>query len=95
MGHDAIDRETITIGRQGRIVIPARMREALALREGQRVTVAVTDGELHISTVHASIARARSALGITEPRDPSLPGAAGQIRESRDAEVAAELGDRS
>ncbi len=71
MGQGPEHRETVTIGRQGRLVIPARMREALALRDGQRVTLTVSDGELHISTVRASVDRARRALGITARGTPS------------------------
>lgn len=90
MGHEPPDRETVTIGRQGRLVIPARMREALSLKPGQQVTLTISDGELHLSTVRSSVERARRLLGTTEPRDPALPSAAEQIRADRDADLALE-----
>lgn len=88
MGHHEVIREQVTIGKQGRLVIPARIREALSIQDGTRITLRVTDGELQIRTVEASIAKARSILGITGPPPPGSPTAADLIRADREEDLA-------
>ena len=66
-------REQAVVGRQGRLVIPARIREALSIRDGSRVTLEIRDGELHVQTVQASIDRARRILGVSGPPTPGRP----------------------
>ena len=57
---------------QGRLLIPAAMREELGFRPGEELHLRVVDGELHVITVRRSIARTRGIvrrkLGIPEDR---------------------------
>ena len=47
-----------TIGKSGRLVIPAALRKSLNLNEGDGVTLAVKDGHIEISPVAVSIHKA-------------------------------------
>jgi antitoxin PrlF len=56
------------IGRKGRIVIPASMREALGIAEGDVLDLRVADGELRFSTLQSRIRRAQErARRIIKP----------------------------
>ncbi len=62
---------TIRVGNQGRIVIPAGIRDALQIRHGDTVIATVEDGRLVLSTPRAILAAAQAAFdGI--PRNISL-----------------------
>lgn len=50
-------RETIKLGEGGRLVIPAAMREALAIRPGDNVALALEDGVLTLRP-YADVIRA-------------------------------------
>ncbi|MBC7462140.1 MAG: AbrB/MazE/SpoVT family DNA-binding domain-containing protein [Thermoleophilia bacterium] len=65
--------ETIYMGKQGRIVVPARIRAALDLGEGAPLKLVVTEGELHLLTVQAAVDRARKQLGVSGPPAPGAP----------------------
>lgn len=47
------------VGEKGRLVIPAAIREALGIKEGDSVDLRVEDYELRISTRRARIRRAQ------------------------------------
>jgi AbrB family looped-hinge helix DNA binding protein len=47
------------IGGKGRIVIPAAMRQALGMAEGDSVDLRVVDNELRLSTLRSRIKRVR------------------------------------
>jgi len=56
------------IGRKGRIVIPAPMREAMGIAEGDVLDLRVVDGELRFSTLQSRIRRAQErARRIIKP----------------------------
>jgi AbrB family looped-hinge helix DNA binding protein len=56
------------IGKKGRIVIPAPMREALGMAEGDVLDLRVVDGELRFSTLQSRIRRAQEWVrGIVPP----------------------------
>jgi AbrB family looped-hinge helix DNA binding protein len=44
---------------QGRLLIPAEMREQLGMKPGERLTLLVQDGELVVLTFRAGIRRAQ------------------------------------
>ena len=56
---DATDLQhvTVTIGPQGRIVLPADMRRSLGLEPGDRLVARVEDGRLVLETRAAILAR--------------------------------------
>jgi AbrB family looped-hinge helix DNA binding protein len=49
----------IQLGKQGRIVIPAQIREELGLREGERLNARVEDDRLVLETPLAALERLR------------------------------------
>ena len=51
-----------TIGKSGRLVIPAALRKALSLNEGDGVTISVKDGHIEISPVAVSILKAQAMV---------------------------------
>nr|CAA6813801.1 MAG: AbrB/MazE/SpoVT family DNA-binding domain-containing protein [uncultured Thiotrichaceae bacterium] len=51
-----------TIGKSGRLVIPATLRKALGLNEGDGVTIAVKEGHIEISPVAVSIKKAQDLV---------------------------------
>ena len=51
-----------TIGKSGRLVIPAALRKTLGLSEGDGVTISVKDNHIEISPVTVSIKRAQALV---------------------------------
>ena len=62
----------VTIGENGRIVIPAALRRELGMKAGEPVVLRVEDGELRISTVEAALERARRILARYIPPEIDL-----------------------
>jgi AbrB family looped-hinge helix DNA binding protein len=52
-------RVRMRLGAKGRLVIPAAMREALKMAEGDMLDLTVVDGELRIATMRARLRRAQ------------------------------------
>lgn len=56
----------------GRIVIPAKIREALDIRIGENVTLEVTDNELRISTSREALRRLQKLVRQHVPPGRSI-----------------------
>jgi AbrB family looped-hinge helix DNA binding protein len=83
-------RHHARIAAGGRIVIPARLRQELGLRTGDRVILDVDDGELRLRSLDAAIRQAQELVAAYVPEGVSL--ADELIRERRE-EAARELRD--
>lgn len=51
-----------TIGKSGRLVIPATLRKTLGLNEGDGVTISVKDNHIEISPIAVSIKKAQTLV---------------------------------
>lgn len=60
------------IGGKGRLVIPAAVREALGMKEGDAVDLRVVDGELRIATMRERLRRAQEWARKVIPPGVSL-----------------------
>ena len=60
------------IGKGGRLVIPAGVRRAAGLREGDEVSVRVQDGVIEVVTFHAGVRKAQALLAKYMPKNRSL-----------------------
>jgi AbrB family looped-hinge helix DNA binding protein len=81
-------RHHARIAAGGRIVIPAKLRQELGLRPGDRVILDVDHGELRVRSLDAAIRRAQELVAEYVPDGVSL--ADELIRERRE-EAAREL----
>lgn len=61
-----------TLGRGGRLVIPARFRKALALREGDEVVLTLSGDALEVSTPRQALERAQRMVRRYVPQSRSL-----------------------
>jgi AbrB family looped-hinge helix DNA binding protein len=64
--------QSIRMGRQGRIVIPAEIREELGLQEGDQLVARVEEGVLHMSTYRQNLARLRKLIQESKPEGVDL-----------------------
>ncbi len=61
-----------SLGKGGRLVIPAQYRKALGLKIGDRVVVRLDSGELRIITPRRALERAQEVVSRYAPKDRSL-----------------------
>ena len=62
----------LTIGADGRVVIPAEMRAAMQIGTDGKVTARVTDGEFYMIAPKVAIRRVRDMVRRTIPAGVSL-----------------------
>lgn len=60
------------IDSQGRVLIPAAVREAMNLAPGEPVTMRLDEDGLHLISSHLAMARLRRRVRKCVPRDVSL-----------------------
>jgi AbrB family looped-hinge helix DNA binding protein len=60
------------MGEKGRIVIPAALREALGMAEGDVLDIRVVDGELRIATMRERLRQAQQRVMALVPPGVSL-----------------------
>jgi len=53
---------SITVAPNGRVVIPAALREQLGLKDGGKLMARIEDGALVLETIHAVVARAQAMV---------------------------------
>ncbi len=61
-------RLPLTLGQQGRVVIPAEARAALGLKSGDRLSLQVEDGRLVIESLAQVMARIRAPFRDMDPQ---------------------------
>jgi AbrB family looped-hinge helix DNA binding protein len=60
------------MGEKGRLVIPAALREALGMADGDVLDIRVVDGELRIATMQERLRRAQGRIKALVPPGVSL-----------------------
>jgi AbrB family looped-hinge helix DNA binding protein len=68
------------MGEKGRLVIPAALREALAMADGDVLDMRVVDGELRIATMQERLRRAQERIRGLVPPGVSLADERGAAR---------------
>ncbi|MEQ8281283.1 MAG: AbrB/MazE/SpoVT family DNA-binding domain-containing protein [Parvibaculum sp.] len=80
----------VEVGAGGRVVIPASIREAMGIREGDRLVARFADGELKLMTKQLALQRAQEAVRAFVPSGVSL---ADELIADRRREAAEEMTD--
>ena len=80
-GFGVANRLRLTLGPGGRVVIPAALREAMQVNEGDALLAWVEDGELHLLSPRVGARQAQAMLKGVLPKGESL--AAELIKERR------------
>jgi len=81
--------ERVTVGQQGRIVIPASIRKQLSLEAGSTLNFVIKDGAVTLSTPMSAL-RELQAMFADAPRTPGVLASEELIAERR-AEFLREL----
>lgn len=76
--------------RKGQITIPAAVRRALGLHQGDRITVGLVDGQATIKRAESVVARTAGAV-----RSEGRPLTAEQLREAAEIAWAEDASERS
>lgn len=71
-GFGVANRMRLTLGPGGRVVIPAALREAMEVREGDAILAWVEDGELHLLSPRVGARQAQALLRSLMPEGASL-----------------------
>ncbi len=66
------DTTTVKVAEGGRVVIPARYRHSMGLKDGDEVVVRFVDGELRILTRAEAVRRAQEIVRRHVPKGRSL-----------------------
>ncbi|HXW27240.1 MAG TPA: AbrB/MazE/SpoVT family DNA-binding domain-containing protein [Xanthobacteraceae bacterium] len=82
--------QKVELGAGGRLVIPAPMRAALGMKEGDKVLVRLEGNELRIYTYREAMRRAQELVRSFVPAGVSLVD---ELIADRRAEAAREMGD--
>jgi AbrB family looped-hinge helix DNA binding protein len=90
LGIQPTQTQKVELGAGGRLVIPAPMRAALGMREGDKVLVRLEGNELRIYTYDEAMRRAQEIVRSFVPPDVSLVD---ELIADRRAEAAREMGD--
>ncbi len=60
--HPVAGQTTLTIGGNGRVVIPKNLREAMGIGEDGKVTARIVDGELRLMSLDTALLGAQAAF---------------------------------
>ncbi len=71
-GFGVVNRLRLTLGPGGRVVIPAALREAMEVEEGDTILAWVEDGELHLLSPRVGARQAQAMLKGLIPEGVSL-----------------------
>ena len=71
-GFGATNRLRLTLGPGGRVVIPAALREAMEVEEGDAILAWVEEGELHLLSPRVGARQAQAMLSGLVPEGVSL-----------------------
>lgn len=80
LGND-MSIHTVQLGKEGRILIPAAIRNELDMQAGEALTLSVVDGELRVTRRIDAIRRMQERLAHL--RDPQNPAVDELLRERR------------
>jgi AbrB family looped-hinge helix DNA binding protein len=86
-GFGLANRLRLTLGPGGRVVIPAALREAMEVEEGDPILAWVEDGELHLLSPRVGARQAQAMIKGLIPEGVSL---AAELIAERRREAAAE-----
>ena len=73
-GLGVVNRMRLTLGPGGRVVIPAALREAMEVQEGDTILAWVDNGELHLLSPRVGARQAQAMLSGLIPQGVSLSG---------------------
>lgn len=71
-GFGVLNRVRLTLGPGGRVVIPAALREAMEVEEGDAILAWVEEGELHLLSPRVGARQAQAMLKGLLPEGASL-----------------------